>query len=864
MMIKQWFYRLSRLWSCSIRRQLTWSFSCVALIIMSVTGYALFIFQKNFLYEHSIKNALDLSKTLAFSSSSWVLTNDLVGLQEVLQGASTTTDLKFAVVLSLRGEVLASTNPAYIGKYFNDTISLSLLDKPAEAQILVSEENLIDVASPIRIGNQLLGWVRVELTRDTLNNNLKSLLILGTSIALLLLMVIILSSTWLARRLTTGLNQLVNLANQAEQGQHPQYIIERHDEIGVLAKHLHQMLDAIEESKKARFSNEIRLRTIFNTLHDLIWLKDPNGIYLACNPMFERFIGLNEQDIIGKTDYDFFDQNLADFFREYDQIAIEKGLTNLNEEWLTFADNGYYGLFETIKTPMYEASGKLVGVLGIARDITKHKHVEAELKKHHDHLEQLVEERTEALLLAKEQAEAANIAKSRFIATMSHELRTPLNAILGFSELMSQDETISASQKDTLAIINRSGAHLLSMINAVLDISKIEAGRLELQPESCDLIKLLEDIGAMIKVRAENKQLYFELAISLNISHYIEVDSGKLRQVLINLLGNAVKFTEQGGVILRASSQLLNDNKALLNIDVIDTGIGISENLQANLFKPFVQLTQDTDGKGTGLGLAISKSLIQLMGGKITLFSREGEGSTFKITLPVNLTDNTNIIEEEALPPVKSVAPQQPIWRLLVVDDNADNRLLLVSILTNAGLHVQEAENGLQAVELFQQYHPHLIWMDMRMPVMDGYQATAKIRQLPNGKDVKIVAITASAFREQHDDIINAGCDAVVHKPFQSAQIFNLLHRLLNVQFIYGTVDNNASATRKNALKHLNNIPLELRQQLQEALEELDTEKIEHVIQIIHNTEPDIADVLLELTNKFEFEKLLNLIKNIK
>lgn len=863
MMIKHWFQNLSRIWNCSIRRQLTWSFSCVALIIMSATGYALFMFQKNFLYEQSLKNALDLSRTLAVSSSSWLLTNDVVGLQEVIQGASSTTDLKFIVVLSLSGEVLASTRTVYIGKFFNDDISLSLFNKPAEPQILISEHNLIDVASPIKIGNQLLGWVRIEQTRHTLNQNLNNLFILSIGVVLLLLFMIILISTWLARKLTTGLNQLVNFANEAKQGYVPQYVIEPHNEIGELATHLHQMLEAIEESKQARFSNEIHLRTIFNTLHDLVWLKNPEGVYLACNPMFERFIGLSEKDIIGKTDYDFLEQDLANFFREYDKITIEKGITNINEEWLTFADNDYHGLFETVKTPMYETSGKLIGVLGIARDITKHKQAESELKKHRNHLEQLVEERTEALLLAKEQAEAANIAKSRFIATMSHELRTPLNAILGFSELMSLDENISRSQKDTLAIINRSGAHLLSMINAVLDISKIEAGRLELQTESCDLIKLLEDIGAMIKIRAENKQLYFELNILPNIEHYIEVDSGKLRQVLINLLGNAVKFTERGGVMLCAGSQVLHDNNALLNIDVIDTGIGISEDLQTNLFKPFVQLTQDNDGNGTGLGLAISKSLIQLMGGTISLFSQEGKGSTFKITLPIKLTNDNKIKEQQNLAPVKGIAPNQPVWRILVVDDNSDNRLLLTSILTHIGLDVQQAENGQQAVELFQQYRPHFIWMDMRMPVMDGYQATEKIRQLPNGKNVKIVAITASAFKEQHDDIINAGCDAIVHKPFQTAQIFNLLQRLLNIQFIYGPPENNQVITDKHALEHLNDIPLLIRQQLQEAIEELDIEKTEQIIQTIHHTNPDIANALLELTHKFEFEKLLNLIKTL-
>ncbi len=417
--------------------------------------------------------------------------------------------------------------------------------------------------------------------------------------------------------------------------------------------------------------------------------------------------------------------------------------------------------------------------INLLRIDAERKQAEIELKKYHDNLEKLVEERTLALSAAKEAAEAANIAKSTFIATMSHELRTPLNAILGFSELMSRDELTNEAQKETLGIINRSGAHLLSMINDVLDISKIEAGRLEVDIQAFDLIKLLNEIGEMINVRAQSKQLYFSFELAADIQRFVKADSGKLRQVLINLLGNAIKFTEKGEVRLNAYTMPFKSvDRLFLVIEVIDSGVGIPADKQNELFKPFVQLVQENaDVKGTGLGLAISKSLIELMGGQISVNSVLGLGSTFRIELPVAPAMLTDISAEENYRAVKSLAPNQPNSRLLVVDDSVDNRLLLVSMLESVGFQVRQAENGLEAIEMFKQWQPHLIWMDMRMPIMDGYEATAKIRKLAGGDKVKIIALTASAFVEQHRDIVNAGCDAVLHKPFHIPEIFAALSK---------------------------------------------------------------------------------------
>ena len=488
-----------------------------------------------------------------------------------------------------------------------------------------------------------------------------------------------------------------------------------------------------------------------------------------------------------------------------------------------------------------------------------------ELANYRNNLEHLVESRTVELLIAKEAAEKANIAKSTFIATMSHELRTPLNAILGFSELMSLDATATTKQKETLGIINRSGMHLLSMINNVLDISKIEAGRLVLDVQVFDLVAFLNDISVMMNIRAEAKKLKFRLELAPDIAQFIKMDSSKLRQVLINLLGNAIKFTTKGSVILHAYTSPLV-NSILLTVEVIDSGVGIHSNALDNLFQPFVQLVQvNSATEGTGLGLAISKSLIDLMGGKISVNSEFGVGSTFKIELPVELANATDVMVEKNIKAVKCLSPNQPTWRILVVDDKLDNRLLLVSVLTNMGFQVREAENGQKAIREFQEWQPHLIWMDMRMPVMDGYEATAKIRQLEGGDKVKIIALTASVFKEQHQHIIDIGCDTVLYKPFHIPEIFATLVKYIGVNFIYEDTPTTSAlpVTKKISGEILGQLPTDLRQKLHAAALLLDTHNVAVVIESIRAIAPEIADGLDELAKHYQFNQIIQMTEEI-
>ncbi|MDP3878303.1 MAG: ATP-binding protein [Methylobacter sp.] len=855
---------LSRIWSRSIRRQLTWSFSVVTLVIILGTGYLLFSFQRDFLYSQGTNHALELAQSLSFSSSSWVLADDVAGLQEVLKGASEATDLKFAVVLTPKGEVLAATKPEFIGQFLSDAVSQRLLGLQPEPQILLDESNLVDVAVPIKAGNRFIGWVRVELTRDTANINLREIAADILGIASFLVLIITIIARWLALRLTKGLDRLTKVAVDAEHGQAFQREdVERTDEIGVLARHLYQMLDVIDEEKKAKFESEARLRRLVKIMPIPLAYVSKEGLIQYINDRFTQVFGYALEDIQSIEAWwrlAYPDENyrcwVVATWNDAVQTAAESGRDILPVEYRVTCKNG--------DVRIMEISGVTLGddLLATFIDFTARKQAEAELKQHRDHLEQLVKDRTVALLIAKEAAEAANIAKSAFIATMSHELRTPLNAILGFSELMSRDASVTDAQKETLTIINRSGAHLLSMINDVLDISKIEAGRLELDIRTFDLINLLQDIGDMIGIRAADKQLSFSLEIAPDIAQYIKADSGKLRQVLINLLGNAIKFTQQGEVILRAHTQPLSTAAMVtLSIEVADTGLGIAKDKQEELFKPFVQLVQDnSDAKGTGLGLAISKALIELMGGGISVASIEGAGSTFNIELPVAVSTIDSVIVEEEWHPVKCIAPGQPSWRLLIVDDNADNRLLLTTILTEVGFQVREAENGQEAIRAFEQWQPHLIWMDMRMPVMDGYEATRKIRQLAGGNTVKIIALTASAFREQHSRIINAGCDAVLHKPFHIPEIFAALTNHLAVKFVF--LDTSVllpTPIREATVEMLGKLPAVLRQQLHEAALNLDTEETDAIVTRIRALAPEVADGLQELAQQYQFEQIIHL-----
>jgi signal transduction histidine kinase/CheY-like chemotaxis protein len=463
------------------------------------------------------------------------------------------------------------------------------------------------------------------------------------------------------------------------------------------------------------------------------------------------------------------------------------------------------------------------------------------------------------LVKERDNAEAANKAKSVFLANMSHELRTPLNAILGFSNIIQKDAQFPDSHRQNIEIINRSGEHLLSLINDVLDMAKIDAGHVQLEEAPFDLGHLVRDIVDMMSMRAQDKGLQLLIDQSSEFPRFIVGDESRYRQIFINLIGNAIKFTQQGGVTLRLGKRLQNTITYLL-IEVEDTGCGIAPEDQQCIFEPFVQLGEQAGNKGTGLGLTITRQFVQLMNGYFTLESTLGKGSLFRIDLPLKEARQENIAnsKETSEGDVVGLAPGQPLYRVLIVEDQLENQLLLTQLMETIGIQVKVANDGKQGVQLFQSWQPHLIWMDRRMPVMDGMEATKTIRQLPDGQDVKIVAVTASAFMEQRQEMLQAGMNDFIRKPYRANEIYECLSKHLGMKYIYAGISTNEVLPKTLTPGMLSILPESLRGELKESLESLEKERIAAAIKQVAAYDQPLQKILIQLVDNFDYPTILN------
>jgi signal transduction histidine kinase/DNA-binding NarL/FixJ family response regulator len=470
-----------------------------------------------------------------------------------------------------------------------------------------------------------------------------------------------------------------------------------------------------------------------------------------------------------------------------------------------------------------------------------------------------------------QEADAANRAKSEFLANMSHELRTPLSTILGFTQLMTRDPSVNPEQLEHLEVISRSGEHLLTLINDVLSMSKIEAGRTTLSENSFDLYGLLDSLAEMLQLKAESKGLQLIFERSPEVPQYVQTDESKLRQVLINLLGNAIKFTQEGSVTLRVRGAGENVNfKNLLRLcfEVKDTGSGIAPAELESLFKPFVQAEIGRKSQqGTGLGLTISQQFVRLMGGNITVSSTLGQGTVFIFDIQIASAELAEVQTRLPYRRVIGLEPDQPKYRILVVEDKWENRQLLVKILTSLGFEVREAENGQEGVALWETWEPHLIWMDMRMPVMDGYEATKQIKAHLKGQATVIIALTASAFDEERAMVLSAGCDDFVRKPFREEVIFEKMAKYLGVRYVHADshqpseISSQLEETESYVLRaeSLNVMPPQWVAQLHQAALCTDEKMIFSLLEQISEESAPLANALADLVNNFRIDKVIDL-----
>jgi two-component system sensor histidine kinase EvgS len=574
------------------------------------------------------------------------------------------------------------------------------------------------------------------------------------------------------------------------------------------------------------------------------WLLAEGADMIYVNKEAAKMLDYSQEELTKLSVFDFDTIYNQDAWPVFLQDLQRHGLMTFESIWQR-KDGSQFPVEISARSLNYEDTEYF---LAFIRDIREKKQAQKELQ------------------AAKEEAESANQAKSIFLANMSHELRTPLNAILGFSSMMGHDATATPSQKEKLAVIIKSGEHLLAMINDILDLSKIEAGRIELEENPFDLAALLEEISVMIQSRSREKGLSFVLKTAAVGFPYVSADAGKLRQILINLLGNAVKFTDEGGIIFRAATESLPESPERCQIvaEVEDTGPGIPIDRQKEIFEPFVQDRVFTTQTGTGLGLSICKNLADLMDGSIEVESEPGKGTLFRVRLPAGIVEAADISAPKVIKPrVIGLAPGQKTRRILIADDHAENRLLLKTLLEGIGFSAVEAENGKEALEAVRKETPDFVWMDMRMPVMDGYEAVRRIRQLPKGDELPVVALTASVFSNQRPQILEAGCDDMIFKPYKEHEIFEAMARFLGVEYVY---EEPAEAPKNDVeltAAMLAELPPELLQDLDRTTLIAGRDEILKLIERIREHAPDAAESLHVLVQNFEVERIRELLSEL-
>lgn len=592
-----------------------------------------------------------------------------------------------------------------------------------------------------------------------------------------------------------------------------------------------EMEAVVRKYEVALVQNQERLQSILDNATSLIYLKDLNGRHLLINKKFKEVLKVTDSAVIGKTDFDFVSEEQAKRYRETDEKVIRTCQPVESEEIIETEDGKHTMLI--IKFPLINAQNKLYGISGIATDITER-----------------VQQREE-LIQAKKVAEDAKRLQEQFLANMSHEIRTPMNGIQGMTDLL-LDTPLNEKQHDFAKTIKRSADNLVVIINDILDFTKIKAGKLTIEKIDFDLAEVVENITAVFSHRMMEKGLKFSFDVDKNIPRILKGDPYRLNQILINLIGNAVKFTHVGNIAVQISTGEKNAHDVVLHFSISDTGIGIQQEKQNEIFECFTQASVETSRKygGSGLGLAITKQLLEMQNGKISVKSELNKGTTFHFSIPFGYSKSNDKLLFGGKK-LKDYAGFLNNKKFLVAEDNLVNQKVIKNVLQKAGCAADIANNGLEAIDFLKSNADYdAIIMDLQMPEMDGYAATKYIRNVMN-ISIPIMAMTASALKGEKSKCIEIGMNDYLTKPFDFSLFYEKVSRLLDHQSAIGT-------EIAEEIKNEDLFDLSL-------LEEMDdSEYLSEILEIFLNSTPTELKKLEEEAVSAQFEEVYKTAHKLK